>query len=421
MRLYKLELKRMLSSHITRAGLIGLLLMSAIMAYLPITFVRYGEVDANGQEIKLSGFAAIDKIKETRAEYAGAVTGDKLAHALNKYQAAVEQYGDYFGEDFPLSVYYESIAPTNPFIKILRESNADAETGRAAEISELTEEQARDFYAQNSRHIRDLMRLEQKKYPQIQEKAAAMYDKVKTPFVYYPGYNTDAVDYISLYIFLLALGLTAILAPTFSIEYQTGADDILRCAKYGGRKLSKAKIAAAFTVTLVTSIIGIGIHLLLSCSMFGRDTVQSSMQLFYSCVALCDMSIWQMLLCIAGAGLLSLLAITGCTMLVSALSRTSVLALGLSIGLCILPSILCILPSINALEWFRHLLPSGGVGLLNCFQYALVDFKFLRIGMNGVWSPYVLLIAAAVETPIFILLSSKVYAARGMRQSGTNR
>lgn len=48
-----------------------------------------------------------------------------------------------------------------------------------------------------------------------------------------------------MYIFLLAILCAVIVAPVFSTEYQTGADDIIRCTKNGRMRLATVKIASA--------------------------------------------------------------------------------------------------------------------------------------------------------------------------------
>lgn len=73
-----------------------------------------------------------------------------------------------------------------------------------------------------------------------------MYAKVKMPFAFYPGYSTNAYDYQMLTIFLLVLLCVIIAAPIYSAEYQTHADDILRCAKYGKGKLAVIKLPRRF-------------------------------------------------------------------------------------------------------------------------------------------------------------------------------
>ena len=48
--------------------------------------------------------------------------------------------------------------------------------------------------------------------------------------------------------------------------------------------------------------------------------------------------------------------------------------------LCLLPVIIGQVGSGNLAGWIRCILPTGGLGLGNCFLYELFDFKFLHLG-----------------------------------------
>ncbi|MEG1138928.1 MAG: ABC transporter permease, partial [Lachnospiraceae bacterium] len=50
-----------------------------------------------------------------------------------------------------------------------------------------------------------------------------------------------------------------------------------------------------------------------------------------------------------------------------------------------------------------------GIGLQNNFLYQLADFNYLHIGGMSVWTPYVILISAAIEIPMFLLLAVRSY------------
>ncbi|MEG0155950.1 MAG: response regulator transcription factor [Lachnospiraceae bacterium] len=71
-------------------------------------------------------------------------------------------------------------------------------------------------------------------------------------------------------------------------------------------------------------------------------------------------------------------------------------------------SILRILFAVDA-TWVFSILPSAGIGLQNNFLYQLADFNYLHIGEMSVWTPYVILISAAIEIPMFLLLAVRSY------------
>ena len=48
------------------------------------------------------------------------------------------------------------------------------------------------FYQQCTERLNSLMNMEQKKHPDAQKKASALYAEVKQSYEYYPGFNKDA-------------------------------------------------------------------------------------------------------------------------------------------------------------------------------------------------------------------------------------
>nr|WP_085051555.1 hypothetical protein [Clostridioides difficile] len=87
MRIFYLEIKRVLHSRRTLILLLLALVLSALMAFLPITYEGINYLDDNGKVVELSG---LDAIKYKKTIYAnnseissGVVTPKKLKHALN--------------------------------------------------------------------------------------------------------------------------------------------------------------------------------------------------------------------------------------------------------------------------------------------------------------------------------------------------
>ena len=102
------------------------------------------------------------------------------------------------------------------------------------------------------------------------------------PFVFYPGYNTNAYDYQMLLIFLVVLFCTVIAAPVFSAEYQTQADDILRCTKYGKARLAVIKLLSALFITSAAFLCCAALYLVLSNSFYGWDMLKTSIPVSYT-------------------------------------------------------------------------------------------------------------------------------------------
>ena len=59
MNLYRLELKRVCKTRMTAILLAIALVLAVVMAYLPVTFIGWTELDASGNEVRYTGLKAI--------------------------------------------------------------------------------------------------------------------------------------------------------------------------------------------------------------------------------------------------------------------------------------------------------------------------------------------------------------------------
>lgn len=408
MRLFCLELKRVLGTRSTMIILAVALLLSVWMAYLPVSYVTLTLPDGNGGETKIIGMQALQETKQRRSKYSGEITPEKMQQALEQYQKTVEQYGDPHEEDFPLDVDMEQLFPVSHLVRRLVEVNAD-ETGMAPEAAALTAEDAARFYEQCEIHIGDLMKLEQRKYPDAQQQAKELYSEVEQPFYYYPGYTTDALEYVGMYVFLLVFLCTLVAAPIFSSEYQTGADDILRCTKHGRIRLAVTKIAASLLLFVTLFAVCMAIFTVVSNTLFGWECRQTSLQIIHSAATLVNLTLGGAQNWITGMGLLSLLATASFTLFLSSVCRTNVKALGTSLVFLVGPSICYMLTNGQVVAWLRCLLPSGAIGMTNSFTYAILGFEFLHMGQTCFWPPIVMFVAELVAIPLFLALTVRCY------------
>ena len=111
MRLFRLEIKRILKSRRTLIILAIALLLSVAMAYLPISFEGINRPNEDGTVTELNGLAAIKYKQDLYKTSAGEVTPDRIKSALETYQSCVREYGPVEEEGFPLAVYIEKIVP----------------------------------------------------------------------------------------------------------------------------------------------------------------------------------------------------------------------------------------------------------------------------------------------------------------------
>ena len=412
-RLYKEELKRVLRTRSTLLFLAAAVALSVFMAYVPVTYVGF-TYEENGQEITIKGREALAIRKELQSPNAGEVTPEKMAAGLQAYQKNLEIYGDFYG-DFPRNVHNSEIFPWSPQVSRLHEVMADSESGLAPDYTEMTEEDALNFYERCRTHLTDLMKLEQKKNPQAQQIAAKMYDKVTMPFYYYPGYDTNMFEYEGIYLFILMFLCVMVTAPSFSCEYQTGADDIIRSTKLGRRNLAFVKISSALTISIVTFALCMAIFMVISNSLFGWECRQTSMQILFSASTLLGLNMGQLQNLVMLAGFIALLSCVSFVLFMSSACRNTTIATGLTIAFVLFPSVFYMMIGNTLSAYLRVLFPSGALGGSNSFGYAVTYyFEFLKFGPLTVWTPWLLMIVPAIEIPIFLWLTVRTYCRRSM-------
>ena len=406
MRLFCLEVKRILKSRRTLILLAVALFLAVIMAYLPISFESINRPGENGTVIELNGLDAIQFKREYRQQTYGEVTPEKVADALRIYQKYVPEYGTV--DNIPLDVYTENIMAIRPLLDRLPEAFADPDTGIGADLMEIDPDMVeQNLYGQFASHLNDIMNLEQKEHPSAREFATAKYAEVDKPYQLYSGLSRDAFDYIELYIFILSILCIAMVVPTFANEYQTGSDSIMRCTKNGRVKFSVIRILAAGVIFTVVFIVGMVIHLFIINLAFGAECLKTSFQMLFSVINLANLNLGQLQVILVLAGLLSLLASISCTLFLSAKCRDSLSSLLISLVVMLLPTI--IYTALGGSVWLSTILPSAGIGLQNNFLYQLYGFNFLYIGDMSFWTPYIILISAAIEIPVFVFLAIRSY------------
>ena len=112
MNLYRLELKRVCKTRMTAILLAIALVLAVVMAYLPVTFIGWTELDASGNEVRYTGLKAIRKRQEQQVS--GTITPDVMQEALEAYQRVYRQYDASSINDIPVEVFYKELARYQP-------------------------------------------------------------------------------------------------------------------------------------------------------------------------------------------------------------------------------------------------------------------------------------------------------------------
>lgn len=411
MRLLKVELKRILKTRLTIILLSAALLLTFFMAWLPITFPynSYTYTDTQGKKVELKGLESIAYYKQLQADITGSVTPEMVRQAVEDYQACLKKYGAEASYDLPEGVYEAEIMPYAPLLHGIREAFANPDTGIAPSIPEIDPEKVDDYYDLCAERVVTLMRQEQKNHPAAQQVAIDLYSQVKKPYLYYPRYSSEVLEYQIFLAFLVLLLCTVITAPVFTSDYQTGADDIYRCTKYGKTKFACIKILSAFIICGTAYCLSAAVFLLISNSLWGWECTKTSMQILFSIISLGDMNVGQLQLFIAAAGLLSLLAVISLTAFFSSRFKTMTPCLATALLFCILPIIIYMTLPKEIGIWLYSILPASATSLQTSILYAAADFDFWNIGNIAIWLPHVMIGAAVIEIPLFAGLAVYSY------------
>lgn len=415
MRIFILEIKRVLKTRSTWILLILALLLTFLLAWIPTTFFYSSYTDDSGNLVELTGLDSIAYEKELQSEAAGAVTPEKVREAVEIYQACLNHYGVEQSYDLPAGVYETEILPYVPVIHGVKTLFADPATGIEPTLMEIDPEKIDDYYQACEDQLAAQMVREQGNNLSARNTAMNMYADVEKPFEVYPGFNSNALDYQTMLAFLIVLFCAVIAAPIFSAEYQSGADDILRCTRRGKCYLAAVKILSALCISGIAYMICTVLYILISNTLFGWECTKTSIQMIYSILTLADMDLGQLQWFLAWTGLLCVLAVVSFTLFLSANFRSTVAALATALLFCLLPLIISVIMPESISNWLCSILPAGGVGLQTSILYAVQDFNFFNIGNMAVWTPYAAVIAYIIEIPLFAGLTVYSYVRHTVR------
>ncbi len=415
MRLLKLELKRVLKTRLTVILLILALLLSALLAWIPTTFPKATFFGENGELVELTGLDALRHIQQVQEPFSGPVTTEKLKTALTQYQAVLRQYGVEQTYDLPKGVNGTMIMPYSTLLYGIREAFADPDTNVAPSLMDIDPEQIDDFDRILEQRNKDAMAFHQPESAAAQKAGIEKFCQVTKPYEYYPTYSGDAMDYLVMLGFLILCICAVIAAPVFTSDYETGADDILRCTKYGKAKFALTKIASALIICGTTMALCSAIFILVSDSLFGWESTKTSMQILFSITSLLDMNVLELQLFTAASGLLALLATVSLLLFLSSKCRKTIVAVTVSLVVCISPMFLYMALPSGIRQWFYFLIPSAGCGLQTSILYEAINYFYITLGDVAVWMPHAMIAVCIIEIPLFLGLTVHSYVTHRIR------
>ena len=407
MRLYYLEMKRLIRTKSVWILMIAMVVLAAVMAYVPVTFIRAYKTDA-GNVQAVTGVQAVKISKETRKDMEGEVTEEKIRQAIRVLNEMYQEYGSSFMEEVPADVYAEKIYPIMPVLNIIEQVLApDGKNLYNMEAFDVKEEDAATIYEKYREEIQELSQ-----NPELVKEMQKISGSVKTPFTYESGMTLETVDYYTIYLFLVMFAFIVIASPVYAAEYQTGADDVIRCTKNGRVRIAVTKILVTFTLAVATFVASSLTFVAVLYILYGGSGFGTSIQMGYV-FYLPALTIGSMLKLQIAGGVLFTLATVSFVLFLSSKCKNVQTALISAFEIAILPMILNLAGNNNDVNIMRCILPTGGFGLINGLQSELMARNFALVAGHYIWLPYILLVAAAVAVPVFVGLTIVSYCRRG--------
>ena len=407
MRLYYLEMKRLIRTKSVWILMIAMVVLAAVMAYVPVTFIRAYKTDA-GNVQAVTGVQAVKISKETRKDMEGEVTEEKIRQAIRVLNEMYQEYGSSFMEEVSADVYAEKIYPIMPGLNVIEQVLVpDGKNLYNMETFDVKEEDAATIYEKYREEIQGLSQ-----NPELVKEMQKISGSVKTPFTYESGMTLETVDYYTIYLFLVMFAFIVIASPVYAAEYQTGADDVIRCTKNGRVRIAVTKILVTFTLAVATFVASSLTFVAVLYILYGGSGFGTSIQMGYV-FYLPALTIGSMLKLQIAGGVLFTLATVSFVLFLSSKCKNVQTALISAFGIAILPMILNMAGNNNVLNIMRCILPTGGFGLINGLQSELMARNFALVAGHYIWLPYILLVAAAVAVPVFVGLTIVSYCRRG--------
>lgn len=359
------ELKKIFVKRSGKIAVLLLLFLLGLTSYFAVCDVKY----INEQGESEYGISAVRMLRQSRKEWKGPLTEEVLAKVIeenNRINASFEGRS----EDVQMqNIAYGRKQGFYDIRRLLVEAFGKFREYDYYLVDRLKPEDASAFYENRILQLKEWLREEAEHVFSEKEKAFLIdrYENMETPFYYdyFTGWD-QLFEFFPTVIMITVLILGFLAAGIFSGEFQMKADAIFFSSYHGRGKASAAKLGAGVLMVTVIYWVMVLLYTGIVLGYLGADGAELSIQLtgrgwksFY------HITIWQEYLLIIFGGYLGNLFMLLLVMLVSAKSRSAVLAV-------MVPFLLIFLPN------FLQNIPYGIISKI----YALLPDQLLQINMG---------------------------------------
>lgn len=344
------EYKKILRKRSVQAAL----LLAVLVTAFSVCGTLLGNYYVNG-EVYESNYEAMVRDRAYERALAGRKLDEKLiAEEVNAYAKIPDsdRYSD--------TVEYQTFArPYSAVYSLVRAIyNMESAPFGMTDFQTLTEERADQLYeARRDKQVKLVEATNMSE--QAKDSVLALDAQIETPFTiaYTDGY---ARFFVAIYTFGLtaAFVMAICIAPLFSGEYASGADQLILASKHGKNKLIGAKLFTGFSLAAAISLVLTTVGYFLSLFLFGFDGADVPLQL-YMPMSPYPLTMKQTALILATCAFFACLMTAAITMLLSARLK-SPFGVIILVGLLLIVPMFLFVPETNiTLYNLFHLLPTN--------------------------------------------------------------
>ena len=324
------------------SGKTALAVMAAVLAvtcWLAVSHIDYVEEDGD----IVTGIRAVRMLRRDKEKWEGYVTEDVLRSVIRE-NAAINASDEARSENVKeQNKAYAQKQGFNDIRDMINRAFCSFQEYYYYRVDSVTEEEVGELYEQRVERLREWLYSEEVYDHYTEEERAFLierYETLETPFYYADSDGWQAVLYYAQTIVMIGMIVCGFLVSSiFSGEFQTKADAVFFSSRYGRSKATAAKVTAGYlTVTALYWIMVLpysAIVLAVTGTGGGNCAIQTSFEFGKSFYHITFFELW--LLTVFG-GYIGWLFILTLTMLVSALTRSSVLAVMVPFIILFLPS-----------------------------------------------------------------------------------
>ncbi len=395
-RMIKYELKKVFLRTGSRIALLVLLLVTGITCFFAAN-ISY--VNENGEST--SGPAAVAALKNAQKEWSGFLDEETLRQVIaenRRIRTSPEAISDNVRESNIAYSWGQGIGEIRSLLNCSFCAFREYDYYRA---DSLTEDEASSFYANRISSLKDWLSDEAKDQFSEKEKEylIGQYESLETPFFwdYMAGWR-QLFEYAPTVVMITMLVLGYLVAGIFSSEFSWKSDAIFFTSFYGRDRAVFAKVKAGFLLVTAVYFTAFLLYTGIVLTYLGADGCNCAIQSSWgSWKSLYNITNWQEFLLIALGGYIGCLFISSLSMLVSAKTKSAVIAVMVPVVLIFIPSFIGNInsPLINKI---LGLLPDQ---LLQA-GVALDYFNLYTVGGNVLGAVPVILVLYAVLTVILM-------------------